>query len=394
VSDEQEKNRDNDVPKKNIKKRLRNFIKSVLASTRRISNQVGAISLRHFRSPSSIFSSILYPIVLVLLFGAFFGRSVAPVYDLNVVDYSTSDESIDFINLLDNSTALSINVINTTVVSPERWLIENNEEIVLVIPFDWGFHVNQSTPTNLTIYHNPSSPQSKNIIEIIEETIAELNLKILKIDVKYGLIIDNYFVDDLPFIDSFIPGLIMIAISTIALFTGLSYDLEEKQSGIMYKLSLTPGYRFEWILSKQLWQILLALMASTLMILFALIFDFNASSLHPMMILFVIFGTMTFSGIAMILGRMITNPDGVMFASVLVTVPQILLSGALIPLDDFPQFLQFVAMIFPMFYLTEGMRFLMLDFTMQQFWLYFSISCALAIALFVLGTFVSRWKKE
>ncbi|HUT81663.1 MAG TPA: ABC transporter permease [Candidatus Bathyarchaeia archaeon] len=394
MSNKPDSEKNKEIKENNFKNRIKTFLHSILASIRRISNQIGVISLRYFRSPSTIFWSVVYPVILVLLFGALFSRSVNPNYELSVADLDESDQSRDFIERLDNSSSLSVEVIDELVISEENWLKENNKDILLVIPTDWGIILSLNTSSNITVFHDPASPQSRDIIEIIEEVTSELNIEILQIEVKFGLIIDNYQIEGLSFIDSFVPGLIMIAVSTIALFTGLNYDLEEKQSGILYKLSLTPSYRYEWILSKQIWQICLALIASTLAILFALIFDFNAANIRPMMILFIIYGTMTFSGIAMILNRIISNPDGVMFASILIIIPQILLSGSLIQLDTFPTFLLYIARIFPLFYLSESMRFLMLENVSQQFWLYYAISTVLAFVLFIIGIFVTNWRKE
>ena len=112
------------------------------------------------------------------------------------------------------------------------------------------------------------------------------------------------------------------------------------------------------------------------------------------MLVYIVFGTMTFSGIAMILVRVITNPDGVIIASVLITIPQILLSGALVPLDSFPELLQFISRIFPLYYLTEGMRFLMLEATSTMWWRFFLISASMAIGFFVIGIFATNLKKD
>ncbi len=380
---------------KKAQQKINNFFREFYLSLKRISNYVGGISLSHFRSRSSIFWSIIYPFILIIIFGAIFGRSITPnYYTLDVLDWNESSESEEFISYLDNLTDLEVNVIEETVINPAKWLNENNKPILLVIPSLWDLHLQLETSSNITVHFDPSSSSAQNILEIIEEAVIDFNLEILPIDIKFGIVIENYFVNELKFIDSFLPGIIIVSISTLSLFTGLSYDLNERKSGIFYRLTATPTKRFEWIISKQIWQLLLAIIASSLCILFALIYDFSVSSLKPMMILFVIFGTMTFSGLAMIIIRLVPNIEAVMLVSVLISIPQILLSGALLPLDTFPSFLKYVARIFPMFYLTEGMRYLMLDFTRLQFWQYFSISGGLAISIFIIGILLTKWRKD
>ena len=389
----------NEVPQQNErnngdKNRFKKIMLNIGSSLRRISNQVGGISLKYFRSPSSIFWSIVYPVILILLFGAMFGRTIDTNYNLDVYDLDSSAESIALINDLDNLPGLTLNVIEEEVDQIDDWIREGNIVILLEIPQTWGLRVSLNMTSILTVYMDPSSATAKIILEIVEEVVSTQNINLLDIDVKYDVLLENLYTNELSFIDSLVPGIIMITISTIALFTSLSYDLEEKQSGILQKLATTPVNKFEWIISKQIWQIFIAVLAGLLTILFALIYSFNASSLHPLMIVYIIFGTMTFSGIAMILVRIITNPDGVIIASVLITIPQILLSGALVPLDAFPEFLQLISRLFPLYYLTEGMRYLMIESASALWWRFFLISASIAIGFFIIGIFATNWKKD
>lgn len=375
-------------------RKLETIFRPVGSSIRRIANQIGGLSLGFFRSPGLIFLIIVLPIILTLLFGALFGRTIDTNYQLDILDEDQSEESIQFTNYLGNDTGLMITVFDDANVNPVDWLKENTKIILLVIPPNWGADINNSIQTDLTVYYDHSSSSAKTILKIIEGAVIELNFEILAIENTLGVETENLYVDNLEFIDSLVPGIIMISVSTIALITSLSYDINEKQSGILRKFVTTPVFKFEWVFAKQFWQLILAFLASTLTILFALIFNFQVTNLHPAMLVLIFYGSLTFSGIAMILVRLITNPEGVMLASVLFTVPQILLSGALIPIDTFPLFLQYIARIFPIYYLTEGMRALMFSPSQGFFWINFSISTVMAIGFFTMGIIVTKWKQD
>lgn len=367
---------------------------SIGKSIRRIFNQIGAISLGFIRSPALLFWTILLPIILVLLFGAMFGNTVSTFYQLPLLDLDESDESIEFQQFLITNSTLSLEIVPQQIEEPIEWLKENNKIILLIIPESWGGKVNNSIDAELEVYYDPSSTSATVILEILEEAVIEYNFDILAIEQTIGYEIDYFYIQDFTFIDSFIPGVIMIIISIIALITNLSLDIEEKESGMLKKFETAPIKKFEWVFAKQIWQIFIVIIASTIAILFALIFDFHFLSLNPLMLLFIIFGTLTFSGLAMVLIRFIKNPEGVMLVSVLILIPQIFLSGALIPIGDLPQFLQIIARAFPLFYLTESMKLLMLDTIQQQFWLYFFISLVFAIAFFSIGIIVTKWRDE
>ncbi|MCF2143735.1 MAG: ABC transporter permease [Candidatus Heimdallarchaeota archaeon] len=371
-----------------LKRLARNFYLSM----RRIFTLIGGRSLRYFRSPNVVFWSIIYPIVLVLIFGAIFGRAEFQTLNLDVVDQDHSEQSAYFMGLLENTTTLKVNEVTEPIISPEEWLKENNRFVLLVIPPTWGVKLSLNLTANLTIYYDPSSYSAKTVIDIVNEVVMDYNILIMPIELKFGMDVEYNYVANLSYIDSLVPGIIMIAISTIALFTSVNYDLEEKESNFLSKLATTPLTRFELVFSRQLWQLLLVFIASTLVILFALIFSFNILSLHPLMLLFIIFGTLTFSGIGFILVRLISNPDGIMIVSILFLVPQIILSGVIIPLLDFPQFLRALARIFPLYYLTEGIRYTLMGTFTGGFWLHFALSAVFAFIFQILGILAIKWR--
>jgi len=387
-----EQNNHHSQPSKFVRK-VKALVHAIYLSMRRVLALVGGRSLRYFRSPNVIFWSVLYPIVIVLIFGGIFGRAGFQTLNLDVADQDHSVHSEHFIGLLKNTSTLKINEVTESIVSPEDWLKDNNRFILLIIPPTWGVKLSLNLTANLTIYYDPSSYSAKTIIDIVNEVVMDYNIAIMPIEIKFGMDVEYNYVENLSYINALVPGIIMIAISTIAIFTSVSYDLEEKENNFLRKLATTPVTRFELILSRQIWQLLLVLIASTLVVLFALIFGFSVSSLHPLMLLFLLLGTLTFSGIGFILVRLIPNPDGLMIVSFLFIIPQIILSGAIIPLLDFPEFLRIIARIFPLYYLTEGMRYVMLGVYSGPLWLHFSLSLAFAVIFQILGILAIKWRE-
>lgn len=360
----------------------------------RIYIQFWGISKEFIRSPSSILWTILFPIIMILIFGALFGRTIDTTYHLAVLDLDDSAESRAFCSYLDANTSLSIQRLNDSSIEPRNWLIKQNKRILLVIPENWTGKINTSTPSNLTLYLDPTSSSAETIHQIINQVVLELNFQLNEVETPIGIQEENFYVEELTFIDSFVPGVIMIIIATSGFINGISNELHEKETGIRRKFATTPVNKIERVVAKQLWQILLALASSIIVILFALIFNFKILTLHPLMLIMLIFGTMTFSGLSKILVSIIDNPDGVMFASMLIILPQIFLCDVFIPLDNMPRFLQFLARIFPLYYLSEGMQTLILKYTFSQFWYYFFMAGSFALGFFVVGTMITKWKKE
>ncbi|MHA1532863.1 MAG: ABC transporter permease, partial [Candidatus Heimdallarchaeota archaeon] len=108
------------------KNRFKKTLLNIGSSLKRITNQVGGISLKYFRSPSSIFWSIVYPVILILLFGAMFGRTIDTNYSLDVYDLDKSAESEKFIAALSDLPGLTINEIEEEIDLVDDWLNEKN----------------------------------------------------------------------------------------------------------------------------------------------------------------------------------------------------------------------------------------------------------------------------
>ncbi|MCK5159217.1 MAG: hypothetical protein KAR08_08670, partial [Candidatus Heimdallarchaeota archaeon] len=126
----------NEAPQQNArdnegKNRFKKTMLNIGSSLRRISNQTGGISIKYFRSPSSIFWSIVYPVILILLFGAMFGRTIDTYYSLDVYDLDKSTESEKLITALSDLPGLTINEIEEEIDLVDDWLNEKNKVILL-----------------------------------------------------------------------------------------------------------------------------------------------------------------------------------------------------------------------------------------------------------------------
>src|SRR5208337_5022972 len=65
----------------------------------------------------------------------------------------------------------------------------------------------------------------------------------------------------------FVPGIIAMAVMTSSLFGALSMNAELRQKGILRKLATTPITRIDWLLSNILYQLVLAVISTTTILL-------------------------------------------------------------------------------------------------------------------------------
>jgi len=201
--------------------------------------------------------------------------------------------------------------------------------------------------------------------------------------------------EGLDYIDFYVPGIIMVTISTSGMMGLVSISTSERLSGYTFKLAATPIKKWEWATGHLLWQAIMGIIVAILTILTGWIaFDFNMKTIHPMIIPILIFGSMTFGGLALIIARFVKRPEAAMAATMSFVFPQMFLAGALFPLESLPNYMQIIAQAFPLYYISKALRSIMLESTFNNVWMPFGVTIAMGIVFFVIGSIITVWRKE
>jgi ABC-type multidrug transport system permease subunit len=396
------------------------FGKKIVLSTRRIWGIFSTTAMDWTRSGPALFFTFIYPIVMILLFGYIFSSgtddSLYTLYYLNDDVYQIGDQvyshnpaDVLLENLgLDNDTlsaALNLRLVEADVANttlPADWMKANDIPYLFIIPSGWSAAVNESKvnatapSANIEYYYDPSHVSSFEVQSIIGNVLQEMNLQEFGIPTMLGIeITTTPGREGLNYIDFYVPGIIMVTISTSGMMGLVSIATSERLSGYTFKLAASPIKKWEWATGHLLWQAIMGIIVAILTILTGWIaFDFNIKTIHPLMIPILIFGSMTFGGIALILSRFVKRPEAAMAATMSYVFPQMFLAGAIFPLESLPNFMQIIAQAFPLYYISEAMRSTMLESTFSNVWLPFGITIAMGIVFFTVGSIITVWRKE
>ncbi|MBD3192110.1 MAG: hypothetical protein GF308_15800 [Candidatus Heimdallarchaeota archaeon] len=377
-------------------------------SLRRLWAEYQSIAISRFRNRIVLFFMLFYPALFIIIFGFVFGGAAQQEFqlyyfnaDLQANGQPTASSELLLSHIETNLTQINLKEveINLTRTSPVEWMQNQEVRALLTIPNGWEENITNPSPTiqaQVFYYYDPAYTSTITVLELLEKTVQEMNSELLDVtQIIQTNTITTPSRQDLSMIDFYVPGVTMITISTSGLISFVNYLNSEKRSGQLYKKSSSPLRKWEWSLAKIFWDVTFGLITSFVTIITAtLLFGFKISMLHPLMLPLIFFGCMTFSGIGLIFGRLITNPDAVNAASMIFSFPQMFLAGALFPLEMMPNFIQILAKFFPLYYITEGMRDLMLPSTYHQVWPNLGITIAMGVGFFVLGVLISDWKKE
>ena len=354
------------------------------------------------RSKGTLFWTLAFPVMFILIFGAIFSGVGEVEYELYVQDLDDSEMSLEFINILEETGVIKvINVsANEDILS---YIEENNIKRLLVIPENYGEVIISSLGTNATVnllfYFDQSEQASNQVIRsVISNVIQSMNMElshgrnIIKIEDKPTI------TEDFDFIDFFIPGMIGFTIMQTCIYGSIERNTKYRKYGILRKLLTTPITRAEWIFSKMLFMMFLSFLSTVIIILVGIIVWGITITADPLMITLMIITisatSFLFSGMGMLIGRFVKEEETADTAGGAISFPMMFLAGTFFPLEQMPEFLQEFARILPLYYVNEGLRNAMIYANQSEALLNSFVVIIFASIFFIAGVLLTKWNED
>jgi len=351
------------------------------------------------RSRGTIFWSIVFPIMLILIFGAIFSGGDNPTYTIYVQDLDESMWSENYINTLKNISFLKIENIPREKNITD-FIKEKDLRGALLIPEGFGEKVEQSfydhnITVNLLFFFDPSDQGSISVVRsIISSSLQETNLLLTGGRHVIGLEQVSTITTKFKYIDFFIPGLIGFTIMQICIYGSIERNTKFRKDGILRKLQTTPITRTEWIFAKMLFMLFLSFFSTGIAVIVGILAWGVVININIWMITIIVANSFLFSGLGMIIGRFVKEEETADTAAGAITFPMMFLAGTFYPLQSMPQFLQDFAKILPLYYVNEGLRNSMINLDYGKATYYTVIVFVFACVFFIAGVFLTKWKED
>ena len=361
------------------------------------------------RSPGTVFWTILFPVLLIMIFGAIFSGADEASYDLVVQNLDVEEKyEMDFSKLLIENLK-HVDVLKIDEIGPNKeiseYMSDNEKSAGLVIPEGFGKNISNymankenvsiQLPFNLILYVDPSDQTTTPIIRsIITGFLFESNLNVSGGENVIGFNEKSSIGDDYDYIDFFVPGMIGFTIMTSMIYGSIERNTKYRKNGILRKLLTMPVSRAEWLLSKMLFMLFLSFI-STFVILFVGIFVWDLSvKINLFFFIIIIATSFMFSGMGMIIARFVKEEETADMAGGAITFPMMFLAGTFFPLETMPDFLQSVAQILPLYYVNEGLRNAMIHADLDKTLFYSGFVLVFAAVFFIAGVILTKWKED
>jgi ABC-2 type transport system permease protein len=367
------------------------------------------VSLKTFsREKATMFFTIAFPIILILVFGTIFLNQDNGSFDLDVQDLDQTNSSAQFVKTLELNGKFKITAVDPAV-NATQYAKDKKVNLVLVIPS--GYEKALVRRLGLvggvpnTAFRDPNA--SVTVTYIYDASASSTSMKIQTL--RSGFAVVNQGMSGQPafiraaetsmltkkyrFIEFFVPGIIAMSVMTSSLSGAVNMNAELRQTGVIRKLSTTPITRTDWILSNILYQFVLAVI-STIAILVVSYAVFSVRlQINAWLFVFIALEVFAFGGIGMILTRVANEAESAAAAANFIMYPMMFLAGSFFPLEMMPGFLQTIARILPLYYVNEGLRASMVFVDNTAVLRYSAMMGAFAIVVFVLGINITKWEE-
>ncbi len=388
------------------------------------------------RGGSSFFWVLAFPIIVMLILGSIYSEDVS--YKLAIQNKDNSSTSAALVKAFSSTGNLTVNSVAASE-DADTYMKSNGIGALLIIPAGFGNQVQKNvalskapfpagvqTNSSIASRMNTSVPNVINIDQALLKssnnttaTAATLTLKIdqsqLVTPGTIGIvssIAKSYFAQlagsgqianvtsqkILPFqfkyIDFFMPGIISLAVLTTGVLGTATMNTEYRHKGILKKLETTPLRKSEWLVAKILYQCVVVLISIALIFVVAkLVYSVNVVP-DAATLLLLLAGTICFTGVGMIVARFVKSGEAASAASMAVIFPMLFLSGTFQPIQTMPEYVQTIAKVLPLTFLTNGFRDAMIWGNSAGALYNASVVLLMGVILFAIGSVITDWREK
>jgi ABC-2 type transport system permease protein len=370
-----------------------------MASARRTISDLRLFGRGYLRNVAGLFFGLIFPVILILIFGAIFSGNNAGKVTVYLQNRDTSvpppfvDISGNFTEALNSTAILNVQSVDASE-NFTKYLSDHSSSDGIIIPANFSVNYALQQPINLTVYGNPTQSTNGIILGVVNGITDFFNLQRYGGSHIIGLETATVGYESPKYIDFLIPGLIGFSILVSPMFSMVNIASEYKKSKLFRQLSLTPITKFEWLLSKILFYIVLAVISFLIMVAVGIyLFDAHIT-LTVWLIPFFILGPMMFCSLGMLVGIATKSVETASVLGNIITFPMMFLSGTFFPISMMPEYLRSFAHVLPLFYIVEGLNNVLVYGNYTAALVDITVIAAVAIVIFVAAAKLFKWRED
>lgn len=350
------------------------------------------------RYPMRILIGFATPAVFMLLLGSTFGALGTST--LHVVDEDQTPESLALLQTLEGLDSLDLVLVAEPPPAADAsdWMKRERAVGLLWIPRGYGETLRgnaTNASSNVVLYvdrdRGAAGPALQSAVDaaLAQEALrARTGAEAIRTESR------AVATGEIPYREFLVSGMIGLNVLSVSLFGMVGTTTAFRYSGLFKKLATTPFRKSEWLLSKLLFQPLVTLLGSIVLIGIALIAFQPRLAVSPLAVALIVAGSLAITGIGLVIATAIRDTELVGLVTNVVYLPMMFLSGTFFPLTSLPEALRWVAYLLPLTYLTEGLRATMVLGDQNVGATSLLVLVAVALVSLVVGSLLADWSQD
>lgn len=368
------------------------------------------ISLK--RHPVRLVSILAFPIIMILLFGYGMGGEMTdlPIVVVSQDQGDLTDLTLDTIK--STETYHVVEVIDS--LSEGKARVDSGEvKAAIILPSDYDSDTSQQK--GVTLYLDSSDQMASQILESSTQGIfyrlsnmvasqTSVSTQDANITPSLGHSLNNFKDDislhinriygNIKYIDFLVPAILGMTIMMSCMMGMGSAIAGERETGELARLFMTPTSVSTIIGGKIAAKLLIELVRALILIFMAVLL-FNVSIKGGFLRTFIVLviGALCFVGFGIMLSARTSTQEDYAQVSLPFSMPMMFVSGVFYPIETMPWILQKLAYIFPLTYLNDAMRGVMLKGqTLGDVWIDLVVLLGFTVLFFIIG--VKRFNRD
>ncbi len=369
------------------------------------------ISLK--RHPGRLVSILAFPIIMILLFGYGMGGEMT---DLPIVVVSQSHGDLTDLTLDTIKSTETYHVVEVMdSLSDAKHRVDTGEvKAAIILPSDYDDDSSQQK--GVTLYLDSSDQMASQILEsstqgifyrlsnMVAASQTSVSTQDANITPSLGHSLNNFKDDislhinriygNIKYIDFLVPAILGMTIMMSCMMGMGSTIAGERETGELARLFMTPTSVATVIGGKIAAKLLIELVRALILIFMAvLLFNVSIKGGFLQTFIVLVIGALCFVGFGIMLSARTSTQEDYAQISLPFSMPMMFVSGVFYPIETMPWILQKLAYIFPLTYLNDAMRGIMLKGqTLGDVWVDLVVLLGFTLLFFIIG--VKRFNRD
>jgi ABC-2 type transport system permease protein len=381
-----------------------------MVSAKRIASDFRVFSLGYLRNKFGLFFGLIFPVILILIFGAIFSGNSSGTITFYTQNQDTGpfpspqmDVATQFVQALNGTAPDGTKISDTWPIQVElvdssenftKYLADHSASDGILIPAGFSADYLAGQMVDVTVYGNPTSSTSGIVSGTVGGVANLFNLQRFNGSTVIGISSTTVNTEQTQYVDFMIPGLIGFSILVSPMFSLVNISSEYKKTKLFKQLSLTPLTKMEWLASKVLWYIVLTVASFLLMVTVGVLAFGAHVTLTVWLIPFLLLGPTLFASLGMLVGTVTKNPETAGVIGNIVTFPMMFLAGTFFPISIMPQYLQSIAHVLPLYYIVEGLNNVMVYANYTGAVIDLAVVGVITIVIFAAAVKLFKWRED